>query len=346
MNRKVFFYILSFFFTTYYSQTIQIKIVDSKTKKEIDSVRIYDKNGFLSEYASGKENNIQVKENDSLTFLKSGYEDIKIDNRKIMEDNVIYLNKNKIIDIEEVIVTKQNIPDVIAKIIEAEKNVNRKKSYYHLQYDFNDNDEIIQHYDGRISKNADVIKLEKTTDFIDNMNRTMVFTISGSKKKEKYLLQNTNYSNINQLEMYPKLWRLFLKNKKSTDYQYKSISGKDQYCKIEFTPINNDGWSYRGFIIYDKNDYKVYELKMQLIPNKKNLYANLLSIRQDYFIKTKKDDSEINTFDYATFDENFTIINGQGKGQNLKAHTSIERTLDFDDKNFMLFDMTFFKPKN
>ena len=55
--------------------------------------------------------------------------------------------------------------------------------------------------------------------------------------------------------------------------------------KITFSPKINKGWDYNGYIIFDINDYGVYEFSANLIQNPNNQIENLLQNKISIFIK-------------------------------------------------------------
>lgn len=65
--------ILTFLLTVFYTFLTgqEIKILDSKSHKTIDSVRLYNKNNFIGYDIK----NIILKDSDTLVLIKQGYED-------------------------------------------------------------------------------------------------------------------------------------------------------------------------------------------------------------------------------------------------------------------------------
>lgn len=319
-----------------------IRIIDADTKKNIDSVRLYNKNvflGFLNQEMLKKHH-----DNDTLTLVKEGYEDSLVPIINLKNESIIYLTKNKVIEIPEVVINYINPDKLISNIIVTAKISNRsaEKNYYHFFYEFKNDNNTIQYFNGRVIEQGFKYKVEKSLDYSSNMIHTSVVNEKG---KEVYLLQKTNYSHFLDHQMYPVLWKIFLKDNKIMNYNFKIVGKEKNFLKLFFYPKINIGWDYNGYIICDINDFGIYEFSANLIKNPNNEIENLLETKMSIYIKNSRRGDKYYVLENANFIDEFIISRGKNKNVTFKAHSFQEKTFNFNNGELEDFDFILFKKK-
>jgi hypothetical protein len=334
--------ILTFLLTVFYTFLTgqEIKILDSKSHKTIDSVRLYNKNNFIGYDIK----NIILKDSDTLVLIKQGYEDAFLPATFFNTKKNIYLRKNNVYEIPEVEIKYLNPKNIVTQIINNAKISSRKndKNFYHFFYEFKTDNATLQYFNGRVCEQGFKYRVEKQLDFFSKIKYTSVIDEKG---KEEYFLQKTNYSHFLDHQMYPILWSVFLKNKKFENYIFKFQGKSNNMLKITFSPKINKGWDYNGYIIFDINDYGVYEFSANLIQNPNNQIENLLQNKISIFIKNNKVGDKYYVLENANFKDEFIIFKGKGKGKEFKANSYQEKTLKFNDNEFEDFDFMKFQLK-
>lgn len=329
-----------FIFSKYQAQNLIF--LDKDTMKQIDSVNIYEKEKFITQYRISTTNDLFNKIVDSVTFVKENYEDISISISDLKKSNTFFLKKNKYYSIEEVIIKNINPTKVLDKILSAEQYFSSscKKNYYHLKYTFKSGKDLIQEYNGRLTEEYAIYKLENSK-FVNKMNLA-TYSI---RPKQSIFLTKTDYSNIGNIQIYPILYKVFIKNKNIEKYNLQINGEKDNLQRLTFSPKKMDGLMYNGYIVFDKNNHRVFEVKVNLIPNGNNKFENLKFINFSLFIKNKIIEKNCIKLEYAIAEEEFTVIKGVGKNMTFNAKSFIEETPTFDDISLKEFDLKYFKFK-
>ena len=330
--------------STIKAQNLDVKIYDAITHKEIDSVKIYSKKSLLTEYKKNLKNTVKVIDLDSIFFVKEGYEDVIISRGELLKKPTVYLKKNKFIDIEEVKLSKISPSTTLKKIINAEKTYASScgKLFYYLNYELTKNTkEVMQAYDGRLIMNKEIdVRIEKPL---------LINKLYGTKNKiddKKWVeLQQTNYAQIGSFQVYPQLYKIFIRENGIENYNLKIDGSKDNYIRLSFSPKIDNGNKNTGYIIFDKDDFRVYEIKSRLLNNKNNINDNLLFTDSELFLKREKIAKKCYKLVRANSKDNFTIVKGVGKGFVFSSKTSLEETPAFEYETLSPFDVTFFEFK-
>ena len=244
------------------AQDIKLKIVDLDSKKEIENVLIYSQNKLIKTKPDGTINLNQI---DSISVVKENYEDLKLGKNEILKSSLIFLKKYKYLDIEEVVISKINANTYLDSIlVAAKRNIEKSKNsvnYSHFKYEFKNNEDFIQYFNGRVSERyphyhddssiKTNYKIDPNTEYIQKMhaNSLREKDKKGGIGKEKYFLQSSaNHFLTSGYSLYYSLklrWKI-----NETDYNLKITAGNDQYLKLTFSPKIDDGWKYKGFIIF------------------------------------------------------------------------------------------------
>lgn len=342
--RKAYVIVFIFISNVLFSQKIVLKILNNENNS-LDSVKIYNKSGDL--VASTREGlaSFTLLNKDSISFAKEGYKDITLSSSELFNKTIIKLNKNQNINLKEVIITGHTPVSMLKMVIESEKLGPRCKtnvSYYNFYYDFYNDKNLIQKFEGRVSERNYSYKSENNAIFINNMTNTVVNNFKG---KKKVLLQRTNYSNFTSHQIYPTLFTTFVKDNRIENYNIEITGSSENLIKLKFSPKINDEWKYEGFIIFDKISFKVLELSRNLIISNKNIIDDFLFTKSSIFVKKFLLQDDCYKLERATSSEEFSIYKGKDKGVKFKARSFQEQTVPFNDKKLSEIDFMNFKKK-
>lgn len=338
-------YFLIFGILKILGQDFNLKLSNNQSEK-LDSVRIYNLKGDLLGISKNGFVKVPLQKKDTLYFVRSGYQDVKISSEELLLTPIVLLESEKFYDIQEVVISNYNVKFLLDKIINSEKKgptgCQSQPSYYFLKYDFSNSKNTIQKFNGRLKENFFSYKAEMNNDFVNNMTKTVVKNFMGDKK---FLLQKTNFSNISSYQVYPLLYELFVRDSGQDKYNLKINGSDDQVFKMVFNPKKQTKWDYNGYIIFDKNNFHVLEMSVNLIDNSNNISNNLITSTKYFFVKKRKVNDNCYKVERGFSKEEFTVKSGVGKGENFSSISDLKETLPFSPIYLKDFDFTFFIEK-
>ena len=342
---KILITILIFFLTKLsIGQNIKITIKSENKNELLKGVLIYSNGKLVGETNNDGVVILETKLLNNIQIVKEDFYDLSLKKSELSQ--VIYLKKNEIIELKEVVVVNYDNNQILDKI---EYNLTTNKTIYKnltsMQY-FNslviDNDTL--HYlnnrlvykinDGFYINNQ--IRIVKKFYLSDGF---LVYALN-NKKLGLWVSLNSRLTSIGHKDDFPKI----LKNR--SDYIFE-INKDDDYYKINFKSKKNKKFTYEGYLIVDKIDFGIYELEMNLIPNSDNIYSTYLfkeKQNQSYIINEEYlfySMTKINNEYYmnsSKYDYIFTQTKGDFKGLKLINKFRIEDTPDFTDTNMYKFD--------
>lgn len=339
-----------------FSQKREIQIADKDTKLPIVNALVFNKSKLISKSDSQGQVLINLATKDTLNIVKEDYQDIEVELNN--SKKIIYLEQNKTIHLNEVIISKANVNvvlDSVYKKITFSKDVYKNPKF---SQDFNlltSNNDTLLYFNNRLlfkpkdgyycSKNKIIANFERLPDVEQPIIMKHKFKFEGHETVffTNNFLHNTSPSASIEFQIITKFKK---------EFQYK-LEKSEGYYKITFYPQkNNKEYPYSGYIIVDIEDFGVCEFKVTTIPNVKSVRTSVFNDKilnyniknEDSFVKYQKNlEGKYDLINYV-YNIEFVSLNGELKGRTFINKYRKEKTLNFEDSNLYKINLSYYKP--
>jgi hypothetical protein len=337
------------------AQTKTITIFSEKDNKPLTNVLIYHKANLIGESKVDGTVTLELKNVDSLTFVKNGYEHLILSKNQLR--NNVNLHKSDVISLNEVTVSPMSVKKLLIKINEflSNKMQNGKANYkipthLHVYNQFMANNDTLHFLNNRlVNKGKDGFKINAQTKLVKK------FTHYKNKEILIEMYQWNNYK-TNFWDMFTYTPVYLISNQFSNVYfnqklfDFKIVED-EVYYKLEFKQkrkFSVDEPRIEGYMIVDKFDYGVYEFVSRLLNNdvsavkiinfSNNRPITFKILNDTYKFKyTKENDTYI--LKSSTRNTNFIQEKGEFKNINFVCNIQVERTINFKDLSLKKFNI-------
>lgn len=330
-----------------------ITLVSAPENTPLQNVLIYHKNHLIGETNELGKVMLYLQNTDSLIFVKNDYEDLVLAKDQI--PTIVAMFKNRVISLNEVIISPMTTKMLLYKVGEFMKSKNEEAGTpnynipqnLHMYNKFTADKDTLHYLNNRFKFVKGDFKINDQTPIVRNFEEIQV--------KENIVKL---YSWNNKItDFWGSLWLTPLGIHYSADftaffyhqdlYNYK-ITASDDYYKLEFNQKKKARYNIEGYMLVDRYDFGIYEFESQLQSNhplyiKHKNFSNAETIvfkiyKDTYKFKYIKENGAY-TLDYSSKSTHFSTEKGSFKNIDFVNTVQVERTPNYEDKNLKNFDM-------
>ncbi len=325
-----------------------VTVLSAADQKPLSNVLIYYKTNLIAETDKEGKATINLNNIDSLVLVKNDYEDRVLAKAQVGE--VIYMVKNKLILLKEVIVT----PMTAQKLLKNVSGFIKGPNYLiprHLQVynKFMANNDTLHYLNNRLTltSGSSKFKINDQTKLVKNFEHVKIKeNISNIYRWGNYRTDFWDSGLIIPLGIQHYDFSDFLNHQDLFTFK---IEATESYYRLVFKQRKkNPLFNIEGYMIVDKVDFGIYEFETRLMDNKprfvkhinlSNLKPNVFKIADETFkFKYTKED-EVYVLNYCSKHISFTSTKAPYQNILFTSTAQVERTIDFEDKNLKDFDI-------
>ncbi len=357
MKKKYYIFLfLALAFTALKAQFKTITVVSQTENQILSNVLVYHKNNLIGETDIYGKVTLKVKNIDSLSFVKNGFQDIILPISEVKE--IIRIIPNNVIVLKEVQVNPINPQTLLKRVADFmnskdENGSPKTKSNYNIS-------ENIQVYNKFMADN----------DTLHYLNNRFAF------ENGNFLINNKNkiIKNFSLIKIGKNIYKSYSWNRKSINFpvsletplgihssveftnffyhqnlfEYK-IEEDENYIKLSFKQNKKSSFSnIEGYLIIDRFDYGIYEFNSKLL-NSKSFYKLEMNfsnskfnrfkiLTENYNFKYIKQDNRY-ILDNCNKSTTFIVENVNFKNISFSSTIQVEKTNSFLDKDLKKYDM-------
>lgn len=339
------------------AQVKTVIVVSQSNNGLVPNVLVYHKTDIIGETDKFGKVVLRLNDIDTLTFVKNGFQDFTLAKNtlnntvKIIANEGILLNEVKISPINAEILLNN-----VAKFMKSidENGVQKQQSNYGLTQNiqvynkFMANNDTLHYLNNRFTVEKSIFKINYQNKLVkkfkvikSNENIYRSYSWGGMSANFPISSERTPLGIYSSVEFTNFFYHQNL-------FEYK-IEQDDKYYKLIFKQKKKSSlFNIEGYLIIDKFDYGIYEFESKLLENKPFFEKNInfsnnkmlvfKILTETYHFKYFKQNDKY-LLDNCNKSTTFMMDSGEFKNILFYSAVQVEKTIDFEDKNLMKFNM-------